>query len=86
MNLKAQAALRVGTVLGNSEGIFTSGCRMPLVPLVLEFVLRWCTATQPLDGVAHTLPRTHRTLGKPWESWGSLLYRFTRSTSLALLN
>lgn len=47
MNLKAQAALRVATVLGNSDGIFTSGCPRPLVPLVLEFVLRWYTATQP---------------------------------------
>lgn len=43
-------------------------------------------ASGPLDGVAHTLPRTHRTLGKPWQSWGSLLYMFTRSTSLDLLN
>lgn len=78
--------MRIATVLGNSDGIFTSGCPMPLVPLVLEFVLRWRTATQPLDGVAHTLLRTQRTLGKPWESWGSLRYLFKRSTSLDLLN
>lgn len=84
MNLKAQAALWVGTVLGNSVGIFAADCLMPLVPLALEFVLRWCTAAQPLHGVAHTLPRTHRTLTKPWESWVSKLV--TRSTSLDLLN